>query len=127
MGWGWCSAAARSACTAARSGWRTEPGGAAASACGCRSRGCRCRRCRPRRRWGPRAVALRSSRRSRLTDETPATRRLLAEYRQEVWDRTDRLFLWLLLGQAVVAIGAALLAAPKPWNGPLGLPVLAWK
>ena len=46
-----------------------------------------------------------------MADETPATRRLLAEYRQEVWDRTDRMFLWLLVGQAVVAIGAALLTA----------------
>jgi PAS domain S-box-containing protein len=63
----------------------------------------------------------------RLADETPATRRLLAEYRQEVWDRTDRMFLLLLLSQAVIAIGAALLTAPQPWDGPLGFPMLAWK
>jgi PAS domain S-box-containing protein len=68
-----------------------------------------------------------ASQRARLAEETPATRRLLAEYRQEVWDRTDRMFLWLLLGQAVVAIATALWMAPKPWDGPLGFPVLAWK
>ncbi|HMF43186.1 MAG TPA: ATP-binding protein [Polyangia bacterium] len=72
-------------------------------------------------------MALPSKSRLRLADETPATRRLLAEYRQEVWDRTDRMFLWLLVGQAVVAIAAALLTAPQPWDGPLGFPVLAWK
>jgi len=62
-----------------------------------------------------------------VSEETPATRRLLAEYRQEVWDRTDRMFLWLLLGQAVVAIVAALLMSPQPWEGPVGFPLLAWK
>ena len=36
------------------------------------------------------------SKRGRLADETPGTRRVLAEYRQEVWGFTDRLFLWLL-------------------------------
>ena len=59
----------------------------------------------------------------RLADETPGTRRLLAEYRQEVWDLTDRMFLWLLLGQAVVAIATALLTSPQPWDGLLGFPL----
>ena len=66
-------------------------------------------------------------RRGRLADETPGTRRVLAEYRQEVWEFTDRLFLWLLLGQTVLAIVTALLKTPQPWDGPLGLPWLAWK
>jgi hypothetical protein len=66
-------------------------------------------------------------RRGRLADETPGTRRVLAEYRQEVWEFTDRLFLWLLLGQTVLAIVTALLRTPQPWDGPLGLPWLAWK
>jgi hypothetical protein len=72
-------------------------------------------------------VALPSAKRSRLADETPGTRRLLAEYRQEVWSFTDRVFLWLLLGQAVVAIATALKTSPQPWVGPLGVPWLAWK
>jgi PAS domain S-box-containing protein len=62
-----------------------------------------------------------------LSAETPGTRRLLAEYRQEVWEFTDRLFLWLLLGQTVLAIVTALLTSPQPWGGPLGFPWLAWK
>jgi len=76
-------------------------------------------------------VALPSSsskpKRGRLANETPGTRRLLAEYRQEVWEFTDRLFLWLLLGQTVLAIVTALLMCPQPWVGPLGFPWLAWK
>ena len=72
-------------------------------------------------------MALPRAKRGRLADETPGTRRLLAEYRQEVWDFTDRMFLWLLLGQAVVAIATALLTSPPPWTGPLGFPWLAWK
>ncbi len=35
----------------------------------------------------------------KLEDETPGTRRLYAEYQQEIWERTDRMFLWLLLAQ----------------------------
>ncbi|HXT99632.1 MAG TPA: ATP-binding protein [Polyangia bacterium] len=62
-----------------------------------------------------------------LANETPGTRRQLAEYRQEVWEFTDRLFLWLLLGQTVLAIITALVASPQPWQGPLGMPWLAWK
>ena len=72
-------------------------------------------------------MALPSAKRGRLSDETPGTRRLLAEYRQEVWDFTERMFLWLLLGQAVVAIATALLTSPQPWDGLLGFPWLAWK
>ena len=72
-------------------------------------------------------MALPLAKRSRLADETPGTRRLLAEYRQEVWSFTDRVFLWLLLGQAVVAIATALKTSPQPWVGPVGVPWLAWK
>ena len=121
--WVWCSAGARSAFTGARSGSRTARGVAAASAFGCPSRACRCPR-----RVAPLAgaacgVALPLAKRGRLADETPGTRRLLAEYRQEVWSFTDRMFLWLLLGQAVVAIATALQTSPQPWDGLLGRPV----
>ena len=67
------------------------------------------------------------SKRSRLANETPGTRRVLAEYRREVWGQVDRMFLLLLLGQAIVAIVTALIATPLPWSGPLGFPILAWK
>ena len=77
-------------------------------------------------RWRLRSKG-KPAKRGRLADETPGTRRLLAEYRQEVWDFTDRLFLWLLLGQTVLAIVTALLTSPQPWDGPLGFPWLAWK
>ena len=38
----------------------------------------------------------------RLENETPGTRRLYAEYRQEIWTRTDRMVLGLLLFQWMV-------------------------
>jgi PAS domain S-box-containing protein len=64
----------------------------------------------------------------KVTDETPGTRRLYAEYRQEVCERTDRMFLWLLLAQWLSAIVTALWASPSVWNGSLThLPVLVWK
>ena len=66
-------------------------------------------------------MALRSkakpAKRGRLADETPGHTPALAEYRQEVWEFTDRLFLWLLLGQTVLAIVTALLTTPQPWDG----------
>jgi PAS domain S-box-containing protein len=63
-----------------------------------------------------------------LEDETPGTRRLYAEYRQEIWEDTDRMFLWLLLAQWLAAIATALWASPESWNGSLmHLPPLAWK
>ena len=121
-GWAWCSAGAPSAFTAARSGWRTAPAAAAASACGCPSRGCRC----PRRagppagrtaRWRCRSGAKPAKRVTAGATRRPGTRRLLAEYRQEVWEFTDRLFLWLLLGQWWSRIATALLTTPQPWRG----------
>ena len=72
-------------------------------------------------------MALPLARRGPLANETPGTRRLLAEYRQEVWSFTDRIFLLLLLAQAVFAIATALKTSPQPWVGPLGVPWLAWK
>ncbi|HVZ86007.1 MAG TPA: ATP-binding protein [Polyangia bacterium] len=62
----------------------------------------------------------------RLEDETPGTRRLYAEYRQELWERTDRMFLGLLVLQWLVGIATAIWAAP---NGPLlsHLTPLCWK
>src|SRR5262245_60593711 len=63
-----------------------------------------------------------------LIDETPGTRRLLAEYRQEIYQLTDRMFLWLLLAQWLSAIVTALWAGPHAWNGLLAnLPPLVWK
>jgi PAS domain S-box-containing protein len=64
----------------------------------------------------------------RLADETPGTRRLFAQYRQQIWDRTDRMFLWLLLAQWLGATAAALWASPQPWDGVFAhLPSLAYK
>jgi len=64
----------------------------------------------------------------RLADETPGTRRLFAQYRQQIWDRTDRMFLWLLLAQWLAATAAALWASPEPWDGLIAhLPSLAYK
>ena len=64
----------------------------------------------------------------RLADETPGTRRLFAQYRQQIWDRTDRMFLWLLLAQWLAATAAALWASPEPWDGLFAhLPSLAYK
>ena len=64
----------------------------------------------------------------RLEDETPGTRRLYAEYRQEVWNRTDRLFLWLLGAQWLAAVAVAIWASPQTWDGTVaGLPSLVWK
>jgi PAS domain S-box-containing protein len=64
----------------------------------------------------------------RAIDESPGTRRLYAEYRQEVCQRTDRMFLWLLLLQWLAGIVTALWATPAVWNGSLShLPPLVWK
>jgi PAS domain S-box-containing protein len=63
-----------------------------------------------------------------LEDETPGARRLYAEYHQEIWEHTDRMFLWLLLLQWLAGIATALWIAPTPWDGAIGhLPVLVWK
>jgi PAS domain S-box-containing protein len=64
----------------------------------------------------------------RAIDESPGTRRLYAEHRQEVCQRTDRMFLWLLLLQWLAAIVTALWSTPGVWNGSLThLPPLVWK
>src|SRR4051794_28410083 len=64
----------------------------------------------------------------RVIDETPGTRRLYAEHRQEVCQRTDRMFLWLLLVQWIAGIVTALWSTPAVWNGSLShLPTLVWK
>jgi PAS domain S-box-containing protein len=64
----------------------------------------------------------------RLESETPGTRRLYAEYRQEIWEHTDRMFLWLLLAQWLAAVVTALWASSEAWNGSLvHVPPLAWK
>jgi PAS domain S-box-containing protein len=64
----------------------------------------------------------------RAIDESPGTRRLYAEYRQEVNQRTDRMFLWLLLLQWLTGIVTALWSAPGGWNGTLAhLPPLVGK
>ena len=63
----------------------------------------------------------------RLDVETPATRRLFAEYRQEIWNRTDRMFLWLLLFQWLAAIATAIWAAPAGGETFWGIPMLVGK
>ena len=64
----------------------------------------------------------------RAIDESPGTRRLYAEYRQEVYHRTDRMFLWLLLLQWLAGVVTALWSTPSVWNGSLThLPPLVWK
>ena len=64
----------------------------------------------------------------RTIDESPGTRRLYAEYRQEVHQRTDRMFLWLLLLQWLAGIVTALWSTPLVWNGSLfHLPPLVGK
>jgi PAS domain S-box-containing protein len=61
----------------------------------------------------------------RVIDETPGTRRLYAEYRQELCQRTDRMFLWLLPVQWLAGIVTALWSTPGVWNGSLtDLPTL---
>ena len=50
----------------------------------------------------------------RLDDETPGTRRLYAEYRQEIWHRTDRMFAGLLVFQWLASIATALWATSQP-------------
>src|SRR5262245_38235477 len=63
-----------------------------------------------------------------LVDETPGARRLLAEHRQEVHERTDRMFLWLLLAQWLSAVVTAIWVRPHGWDGSLQhLPPLVWK
>ncbi|MEA2699841.1 MAG: hypothetical protein QOI66_4112 [Myxococcales bacterium] len=64
----------------------------------------------------------------KLVDETPGTRRLYAEYQREICQRTDRMFLWLLLVQWLGAVVTALWSAARPWDGSIvHVPVLAWK
>jgi PAS domain S-box-containing protein len=64
----------------------------------------------------------------RLDDEAPGTRRLYAEYQQEIWEHTDRMFLWLLVIQWLAGIVTALWASatPPPAAALPHLP-LAWK
>src|SRR5215471_12526484 len=64
----------------------------------------------------------------RLVDETPGARRLYAEYRREVFEQTDRMFLWLLLAQWLSGIVTALWVSPGAQSGSLiHLPALFWK
>ena len=135
-GWAWCSAGARSRCTAAPSGSRTTAAGAAASACGCRAdaRG-GALRAAPRRRRRRRAAGARVRRLSRgSARRCPVTRpprpiaraELYAEYRQEIWEHTDRMFLWLLAVQWLAGIATALPGRAAPAPARAAVP-LAWK
>jgi PAS domain S-box-containing protein len=63
----------------------------------------------------------------KLDDETPGTRRLYAEYQQEIWERTDRMFLWLLVAQWLGGIATALWTTPLAGAGALPHLPLAWK
>ncbi|HSZ82005.1 MAG TPA: ATP-binding protein [Polyangia bacterium] len=55
----------------------------------------------------------------RVIDETPGTRRLYAEYRQELCQSSDRMFLWLLPLEWLAAIVTALWSTPAVWSGGL--------
>ena len=63
----------------------------------------------------------------KLEDETPGTRRLYAEYQQEIWEHTDRMFLWLLVAQWLGGIATALWTSPAPGAAALPHLPLAWK
>ncbi len=64
----------------------------------------------------------------RVEDETPATRRLYAESQQEIWEHTDRMFLWLLAVQWLAGIATALWSSsPPPATAALPHLPLAWK
>jgi PAS domain S-box-containing protein len=63
----------------------------------------------------------------KLADETPGTRRLYAEYQQEIWEHTDRMFLWLLVVQWLGGIATALLASATASSAALPHLPLAWK
>jgi len=52
----------------------------------------------------------------KVTNETPGTRRLYAEYRQELAQSTDRMFLWLLPLEWLAAIVTALWSTPAVWD-----------
>ena len=52
----------------------------------------------------------------KLEDETPGTRRLYAEYQQEIWEHTDRMFLWLLVAQWLGG------SPPRSWPPPRRAP-----
>ena len=71
-------------------------------------------------RVGPVAGVRRRTKRARLPvsvrleDETPGTRRLYAEYQQEIWEHTDRMFLWLLVAQWLGGIATAIWTSPPP-------------
>jgi signal transduction histidine kinase/GAF domain-containing protein len=61
----------------------------------------------------------------RLDEETPGTRRLYAEYRQEIWEHTDRMFLWLLVVQWLAGIATAIWVGPHPATAYVS--ALVWK
>jgi PAS domain S-box-containing protein len=63
----------------------------------------------------------------KLEDETPGTRRLYAEYQQEIWEHTDRMFLWLLVAQWLGGIATAIWTSPPPGAAALPHLPLAWK
>jgi PAS domain S-box-containing protein len=62
----------------------------------------------------------------RLDDETPGTRRLFAEYRQEIWHRTDRMFVGLLVFQWLASIVTSLWATSQVGEGNAHVP-LVWR
>ena len=63
----------------------------------------------------------------KLEGETPGTRRLYAEYQQEIWEHTDRMFLWLLVAQWLGGIATAIWTSPPPGAAALPHLPLAWK
>lgn len=47
----------------------------------------------------------------------PRVDALFAKYEAQVFTRTNRLFLWLLAGQWIFALGLALIVSPRTWAG----------
>ncbi|HVR62784.1 MAG TPA: ATP-binding protein [Polyangia bacterium] len=63
-----------------------------------------------------------------LAGESQGTRRLFSEYEQEIWQRTDRMFLWLLAAEWLAAVVAGVCAAPLAGGVTIAhLPLPAWK
>jgi PAS domain S-box-containing protein len=63
-----------------------------------------------------------------LVEDIPGARKLYTQYQQEICERTDRMFVGLLLVQWLAQILTAIWATPGIWDGSFdSLPPLVWK